>query len=164
MDNNYTIYSKLITDETLLLRKLSAWRFKNKKIIFSNGCFDILHRGHVEYLYKASLLGDILVLGLNTDKSVQKIKGPKRPVVDQQSRAIVLSALEFVDAIVFFDEDTPYNLIKTVQPDILIKGDDYKPEDIVGADIVEQKGGKIKTIPLTEGFSTSQLIEKLKNK
>ncbi|GAB4171812.1 MAG: D-glycero-beta-D-manno-heptose 1-phosphate adenylyltransferase [Calditrichia bacterium] len=133
----------------------------HKKLVFTNGCFDIIHRGHVEYLTKAKHLGDVLVVGLNTDDSVRRIKGDKRPLVDQDSRAVVLSALEVVDYIIFFDDDTPLELIKAIKPDVLVKGADYRVEDIVGADVVLASGGEVKPIELTEGFSTSSLIEKI---
>ena len=154
------IYDKILNKESLE-EKLNLWRKEGKTIVFSNGCFDILHRGHVEYLSKAADLGDILIIGLNTDASVRRIKGPSRPVNDEKARAVVLAALEFVDAIMFFDEDTPYNLIKNVQPDVLVKGKDYKAEDIVGYNIVTNKGGKVETIELVEGFSTTNTINKM---
>ena len=116
--------------------KVSEWKKEGKTIVFSNGCFDILHLGHVDYLAKASALGDILVIGLNSDVSVKKIKGKNRPINDEKSRAMLLAALSFVDAVVLFGEDTPYNLIKAVKPDFLIKGKDYKATDVVGYDIV----------------------------
>ena len=156
------IYDKILNKESLE-EKLNLWRKEGKTIVFSNGCFDILHRGHVEYLSKAADLGDILIIGLNTDASVRRIKGPSRPVNDEKARAVVLAALEFVDAIMFFEEDTPYNLIKNVQPDVLVKGKDYKAEDIVGYDIVTNKGGKVETIELVEGFSTTNTINKMKH-
>lgn len=156
------IYDK-ISDKDSLEARLKLWREEGKKIVFSNGCFDILHRGHVEYLSKAADLGDVLVIGLNTDASVKRLKGPSRPVNDEKARAVVLAALEFIDAVVFFEEDTPYNLIKFVQPDVLVKGNDYKVEDIVGYDIVINKGGKVETIELVEGFSTTKTIEKMKD-
>ena len=152
------IYDKILNKESLE-EKLNLWRKEGKTIVFSNGCFDILHRGHVEYLSKAADLGDILIIGLNTDASVRRIKGPSRPVNDEKARAVVLAALEFVDAIMFFEEDTPYNLIKNVQPDVLVKGKDYKAEDIVGYDIVTNKGGKVETIELVEGFSTTNILK-----
>jgi rfaE bifunctional protein nucleotidyltransferase chain/domain len=146
-----------------LQRLLNVERFHSKKIVFTNGCFDILHKGHVEYLTKARDLGQVLVLGLNTDASVKRQnKSPERPINDQLTRAMILAALDCVDFVVFFDEDTPYELIKALQPDILVKGADYKPEDIVGYEIVKSRGGEIITIPLTEGFSTTGLIQKLK--
>ena len=153
------IYDKIIDDNSLE-EKLKLWRKEGKTIVFSNGCFDILHRGHVEYLSKAADLGDKLIIGLNTDNSVKRLKGPSRPVNDEKARAVVLAGLEFVDAVVFFEEDTPYNLIKSVQPDVLVKGNDYKAEDIVGYDIVTAKGGKVETIELVDGFSTTKILEK----
>ena len=155
------IYDKILNGESLEER-LNLWRKEGKTIVFSNGCFDILHRGHVEYLSKAADLGDILIIGLNTDASVRRIKGPSRPVNDEKARAVVLAALEFVDAVVFFEEDTPYNLIKNVQPDVLVKGKDYKAEDIVGYDIVVGNGGRVETIELVDGFSTTKTIEKMR--
>jgi len=155
------IYDKIL-DEISLEERLNLWRREGKTMVFSNGCFDILHRGHVEYLSKAADLGDKLIIGLNTDDSVKRLKGPSRPVNDEKARAILLSALEFVDAVVFFEEDTPYNLIRRVQPDVLVKGKDYKVEDIVGYDIVTAKGGKVETIELVDGFSTTMTIEKMR--
>lgn len=153
---------KLVTTDQVE-KTLNLWRFHEKKIVFTNGCFDILHRGHVEYLAQARDLGDVLVLGLNTDNSVKRLgKSPERPINDELSRATVLSALECVDVIILFDEDTPYELIKFVQPDILVKGDDYKPENIVGYDIVTAKGGQVKTISFVQGFSTTGLIDKMR--
>ncbi|OFX88287.1 MAG: glycerol-3-phosphate cytidylyltransferase [Bacteroidetes bacterium GWF2_33_16] len=141
---------------------LAFWNFKNYKIVFTNGCFDIIHRGHIEYLAQAASYGDILIIGLNTDNSVSRIKGENRPVQDEYARAITLAALQFVNAVVLFDENTPYDLIQKIQPDILIKGSDYKPENIVGYDIVKAKGGKIVTIDFIDGYSTTSIIEKLK--
>ncbi len=155
-----TIKNKLLSREALET-KLAEWRSAGETIVFTNGCFDILHRGHVEYLAQAADLGDKLIIGLNTDASVKRLKGENRPVNDEKSRALLLSALQFVDAVVFFDEDTPYELIKQVQPDILVKGNDYKPEEIVGYDIVIAKGGKVLTIDLVEGFSTTNIIKRL---
>ena len=154
------IYNKVLDKEDLE-KWLDDCRKNGKKIVFSNGCFDILHRGHVEYLSKAAAFGDVMIIGLNTDASVRRLKGPSRPVNDEKARAFVLAGLECVTAVVLFDEDTPYNLIKTVQPDVLVKGSDYKPEDIVGYDIVIAKGGQVETIDLVEGFSTTKTIEKI---
>ena len=140
---------------------LSTFRSQDLKVVFTNGCFDILHRGHVEYLSKASDMGDVLVVGLNTDASVKRLKGEGRPVNNQEDRALVLASLSFVDAVVLFDEDTPYELIKVVRPDVLVKGADYKPEEIVGHDMVTSYGGKVQTVPLVEGYSTSSIISKL---
>ena len=142
---------------------LSQWQGDGKKIVFTNGCFDILHRGHVEYLCHARDLGDKLILGLNTDASVKRLgKSPERPINSENTRAIILAALECIDAIVLFDEDTPLELITLVQPDVLVKGNDYKAEDIVGYDVVKAKGGQVITIQLVDGFSTTKLIEKMK--
>ncbi len=158
-------YFEKITSKILDSERLENWleecRRLGKKIVFSNGCFDILHCGHVEYLSKAAAKGDVLIIGLNTDASVRRLKGPSRPVNDENARAFVLAALEFVSAVTLFDEDTPYQLINKVQPDVLVKGSDYRPEDIVGYDIVTAKGGRVETIDLVEGFSTTKTIEKL---
>jgi D-glycero-beta-D-manno-heptose 1-phosphate adenylyltransferase len=149
-----------IFDLDSILRQCAVWRLKEKKIVFTNGCFDLLHLGHIEYLTKAADLG-VLVIGLNTDASVRRIKGSHRPINDEKARAMVLASLSFVDAVVLFDEDTPYDLIKLVQPDILVKGKDYEAEEIVGYDIVHNKGGEIITIELTEGYSTSKTEERI---
>ncbi len=131
---------------------------KGGGVVFSNGCFDIVHKGHIEYLAKTSEYGDVLVVGLNSDSSVKRLKGENRPLQDQSSRALLMASLMFVDYVILFEEDTPYELIKTIQPDVLVKGSDYNPEDIVGYDIVKAKGGEIKTIELTEGYSTTNVI------
>lgn len=141
---------------------VSLWQANDYDVVFTNGCFDILHRGHVEYLAKAASKGQKLVLGLNTDASVSRIKGPLRPVVNQDARAILLAAISFIDLVVLFDEETPYELIKLLQPNILVKGSDYNPESIVGYDIVIARGGRVETIDFVEGFSTTSLIEKIK--
>jgi D-glycero-beta-D-manno-heptose 1-phosphate adenylyltransferase len=146
-----------------LSRLLAIWRFKGKKIVFTNGCFDILHKGHIDYLAKASDYGDVLVIGLNTDHSIKKIKGAKRPVQDENSRALIMASLNFVTAVILFDEETPYELIKQVKPDVLIKGADYTPEEIVGYDIVKAKKGKIVTLDYIQGYSTTGIIEKIKS-
>lgn len=157
------INSKIVTND-VLQKRLNIYRLQGKKIVFTNGCFDILHLGHVDYLSKAKDLGDILVIGLNTDDSVKRLgKAPNRPINNEQSRAFILASLRFIDLVVLFDEDTPYELIKLVQPDVLVKGNDYKPEEIVGYDIVKNKGGEVKTIPLVEGYSTTNLIRKIKS-
>jgi rfaE bifunctional protein nucleotidyltransferase chain/domain len=143
-------------------RQLAFWRFKGLKIVFTNGCFDIIHLGHIDYLAEAAALGNILLIGLNTDNSTRRLKGPTRPINDEHSRAMILASFSFVDAVVLFDEETPYNLIKTVQPDILVKGADYKPEDIVGYDIVMAKGGKVETLEYLKGYSTSLIEKKIK--
>ncbi len=153
------LQSKIISKEELL-PLLKIGKFKNKKIVFSNGCFDILHRGHVEYLSKAANLGDIMVIGLNSDSSVKRLKGENRPVQDQISRAQILASLFFVDYVVYFEQDTPLELISYLKPDILVKGKDYAEKDIVGADVVKANGGKVLTIDLVAGYSTSAIIER----
>jgi rfaE bifunctional protein nucleotidyltransferase chain/domain len=134
---------------------------RRKKIVFTNGCFDILHVGHIRYLRKARSLGDILVVGLNTDRSVRLIKGEKRPIVPQEDRAEVLASLEFVDYVVFFDEPDPFTLIEKVKPHILVKGADWTKDKIVGRDLVEKAGGRVVRIPLVPGASSTGVIEKI---
>jgi rfaE bifunctional protein nucleotidyltransferase chain/domain len=141
---------------------LKIWKTKNYKLVFTNGCFDLLHRGHIDNLIKSAQLGDKLILGLNNDESVRLLKGKKRPLMDEASRAIIMASLQMVDAVILFGEETPYKLIKAVQPDVLVKGNDYQVEEIAGFDIVLARGGKVETIELTEGVSTSSLIEKIK--
>lgn len=141
--------------------KVREWTNENKKIVFTNGCFDIIHQGHIDYLAKAKDLGDILIIGLNTDLSVGSIKGNSRPIQDEKSRAIILAALQFVDAVVYFSDPTPYELIKTIQPDVLVKGADYKLEEIVGYDIVKAKKGKIITLTYLKGYSTTSIEKKI---
>jgi len=131
------------------------------KIVFTNGCFDILHAGHVSYLKQAKEEGDILIMGLNSDSSVKRLKGNNRPINSEEDRALVLSALRYIDYVVIFEEDTPLNLIEIVQPDIIIKGGDYKPEDVVGKDVVEANGGKVVIIKFLEGRSTTNTINKM---
>lgn len=135
------------------------WRDANERIVFTNGCFDLLHLGHVDYLAKAKDLGERLIIGVNTDSSVKRLKGKHRPLQDENSRLHILAALQSVDAVVLFDEDTPYELIREIEPDILVKGADYKIENIVGYDIVTSRGGSVQTIEFIEGYSTT-LIEK----
>ena len=141
---------------------MAEWQKQGNKIVFSNGCFDLVHKGHIDYLNRAADLGDVLVMGLNTDASVSKLKGPHRPIQDEQSRLTIIAALQCVNAVVLFDEETPYELIKLVQPDVLVKGSDYKPENIVGYDIVIAKGGQVKTIDYLPGFSTSGIEKRIK--
>lgn len=150
-------------DEPAFLDKLNQWRSSGKKLVFTNGCFDIVHLGHVDYLSKAAELGDVLVVGLNTDVSVRRIKGPGRPITDEGARAFILASFGFVDAVVMFGEDTPYSLIRTIQPDVLVKGSDYTKEEMIGHDIVSAKNGKVVAIDLLEGYSTSNIIKKIRN-
>ncbi len=145
-----------------LQRRIQYWRFKGLRMVFTNGCFDLLHAGHVDYLARAADLGDVLLVGLNTDDSVRRIKGVNRPLNGQDARALVLAGLSFVNAVVLFEEDTPAQIVQTILPDVLVKGDDYSPGDIAGADTVRRHGGQVLTIPFLEGFSTSGLIEKIK--
>jgi rfaE bifunctional protein nucleotidyltransferase chain/domain len=143
-------------------KQITDLKKQDKKIVFSNGCFDILHAGHVDYLEKAREKGDFLVVGLNTDNSVRRLKGQNRPINNENSRARVLSGLGFVDMVVLFEEDTPFNMINKLKPDVLVKGKDYEISNIVGADIVLANGGKVETIELTEGLSTTSVIDKIK--
>jgi D-glycero-beta-D-manno-heptose 1-phosphate adenylyltransferase len=151
-----------ILDIKILENRLAMWRLFKNKIVFTNGCFDILHRGHIEYLSQARDKGDVLIIGLNSDASVRRIKGEGRPVQDETSRAVILASLRFVEAVVLFDEDTPYELIKIVQPDVLVKGGDYNENTIVGADIVKANGGKVVIIPIVAGYSTSRILNVIK--
>jgi len=134
-----------------------------KKIVFTNGCFDILHPGHARYLYAAKELGDYLLVAINSDDSVRAIKGPKRPVVPQEARAEMLAALNCVDGVLIFEEDNPIRIIKILLPDILVKGGDWAEDEIIGADVVKAAGGEVKRIPFVSGFSTTDLIEKILN-
>ncbi len=142
--------------------QVEEWRLHNQKVVFTNGCFDILHLGHVDYLEKAARLGDRLVVGVNTDASVSRFKGEGRPIQDQDSRARILASLQFVDLVVLFDEDTPLELISELLPDILVKGSDYLAENIVGAEVVLKHGGVVETIDFVPGYSTTRIIEKIK--
>jgi rfaE bifunctional protein nucleotidyltransferase chain/domain len=141
---------------------IKQWQAKGDKVVFSNGCFDIVHLGHIDYLEKARALGDRLVIGVNTDNSVSRLKGPLRPVVNEYARARLLAALEFVDTVILFDEPTPKELIESLKPDILVKGSDYREDEVVGADFVKRNGGEVKLINLVDGYSTTSLIEKIK--
>lgn len=152
----------MIINRSEIKKLILNLKSSTKKIVFTNGCFDIIHAGHITYLKVAKDLGDVLIIGLNTDDSVTRLKGPGRPVNNENDRAMILDSLRFVDYVVLFDEDTPYNLINEIKPDILVKGGDYTFETIVGADIVTQNGGKVITIPLVEGKSSSGLLEKIR--
>lgn len=163
MDHLHFINSKVFRMDQALEWQLAVWRFHQRKIVFTNGCFDLLHLGHIEYLAKSAAEGNLLMIGLNTDDSVKRIKGDARPIKDEQSRALSLAAMSFVDAVVFFEEDTPLRLIELVQPDVLIKGADYAEKDIVGADVVLGKGGRVVTMDYLPGYSTSALIQQIKN-
>lgn len=157
---NYPIdpAEKILSAEELVAR---YGRPRDRKIVFTNGCFDLLHRGHVEYLYAARALGDHLVLGLNSDASVQRLKGPSRPLVPELDRAIVIAGLACVDAVTIFTEDTPRDLIAALLPDLLVKGGDYRPDEVVGRAEVEAAGGDVVIIPFLPGRSTTGLIQKM---
>jgi D-beta-D-heptose 7-phosphate kinase/D-beta-D-heptose 1-phosphate adenosyltransferase len=142
-------------------KQVDDWKLSGQKIVFTNGCFDILHRGHVEYLTEAKACGDKLVTALNSDTSVRGLKGDPRPIQSQEDRAVILDALESVDLVVIFDQETPAKIIKSLLPDVLTKGGDYSAETIVGADTVTENGGEIKVIPFRSGQSTSSIVEKI---
>ena len=142
-------------------KQIYDWKLSGQKIVFTNGCFDILHRGHVEYLTEAKACGDKLVTALNSDSSVRSLKGEARPIQSQEDRAVILDALESVDLVVIFDQETPAKIIKSLLPDVLTKGGDYSAETIVGADTVTENGGEIKVIPFRSGQSTSGIVEKI---
>jgi len=145
------------------LELVKKWKNEGKKIVFTNGCFDILHAGHIDYLEKAKNLGDVLIVGLNSDTSIKRIKGKTRPVIPQEYRKRVLEGLRAVDLVIIFEEDTPERLIKEIKPDVLVKGGDWNIENIVGADFVQSYGGKVKTIEFIYDISTSKIIEKIIN-
>lgn len=161
MDKWNFIQDKVVSLE-VLLKKIATWRLKGDKIVFTNGCFDLLHRGHVQLLAQSAQFGNKLILGLNSDASVKGLKGAGRPINDEKSRALVLASLLYVDAVVVFEEDTPLDLIKFIHPDVLVKGGDYDLNTIVGAKEVQEYGGEVMIIPLVNGKSTTQLIEKIK--
>ncbi|MBK8228761.1 MAG: D-glycero-beta-D-manno-heptose 1-phosphate adenylyltransferase [Flavobacteriales bacterium] len=154
---------KRVVDLVNLKRLCNIWRMKGDTIVFTNGCFDILHRGHVEYLQEAAALGDRLVVGVNSDASVRRQgKGPNRPINDEQSRAKVVAALRGIDAVIIFDEDTPLGLIEATVPDVLVKGGDWSEDRIVGAKAVKAAGGEVRSLKLVEGFSTTALVERIR--
>jgi D-glycero-beta-D-manno-heptose 1-phosphate adenylyltransferase len=164
------IQAKIFTNETLL-KPLIVWRFKGDKIVFTNGCFDIIHRGHIDYLAKASDLANQFIVGINSDASVKRLgKGNARPLQDEQTRALILASFHFVSGVIIFDEDTPQELIQFVNPEVLVKGADYDANEtnatskkyIVGSDTVKANGGAVKTIDYLEGFSTTSIEEKIK--
>ena len=165
------VQSKIYTRDTLL-RTLAEWRFKENTIVFTNGCFDIIHRGHIDYLAKASDLGKKLIIGVNSDDSVKRLgKSISRPLQDEQTRAMIIASLHFVGAVIIFNEDTPFDLINFIKPDVLVKGADYDAKEtdikskkyIVGSDIVKNNGGNVRTIEFLEGFSTTNIENKIRN-
>lgn len=156
-----SISDKIFSDYKKASRQVNRWKDLGFEVVFTNGCFDMLHRGHIEVMEKAAQLGDYLIVGLNGDDSVKRLKGPSRPVMGEQDRAYLLAALSFVDMVVIFGEDTPQQLIEAIIPDVLVKGGDYALEDIVGADTVMKHGGRVEIVKLLEGFSTSSIIKKI---
>ncbi len=156
------IFTKKIMLQPQLQQQVQAWRKAGERVVFTNGCFDILHYGHVDYLARAAGLGERLVVGLNSDASVSRLKGAHRPIQDEQSRLHVMAALGFVDAVTLFEEDTPLELIRLLMPDVLVKGGDWRPEQIVGADLVLAAGGEVHSLPFIEGYSTTAIENKIK--
>ena len=162
MKKSNTISERILKREEIAAQ-VKRWRLKSKTIAFTNGVFDILHEGHIAVLAKAASFADVLVVGVNSDSSVKKLKGDSRPVNKESSRALLLASLITVDAVVIFDEETPLELIKIIKPDVLVKGGDYTVETIVGAKEVMAYNGRVEVIPLEEGFSTTGIIEKIMN-
>ena len=162
MSHLNTIKSKIYSLEGLKTQ-VNSWEKSAEKVVFTNGCFDIVHRGHIEVLARTADLGNRLIIGLNSDKSIQALKGENRPIENEDSRAILLASLSFVDAVVLFFEKTPYNLISTLLPNILAKGGDYKITEISGHDVVQNNGGEVVLIPFIDGFSSTNIIDKIKN-
>ncbi|MBL7767087.1 MAG: D-glycero-beta-D-manno-heptose 1-phosphate adenylyltransferase [Chitinophagaceae bacterium] len=156
------IQHKIFTLSNLLLL-VNQWKMLSKKVVFTNGCFDIIHQGHNTYLLQAAEFGNKLIVAVNSDDSVRRLKGPKRPVVDQYSRAFNLASHLYIDAVIIFDEDTPEQLIQTLQPDVLVKGGDYTLDKIVGAQDVLKRGGQVEIIPFLEGYSTTNIVEKIQS-
>ena len=161
MPNLQNIKSKIFSLDKLK-NQVNAWKQAGEEVVFTNGCFDIIHRGHIEVLAQTADLGNRLIIGLNSDSSIQKLKGKNRPIIDEQSRAILLASFSFVDAVVLFSEDTPINLISTLKPDVLAKGGDYKIETIVGHKVVQENGGQVILVPFVDGFSSTTIIDKIK--
>ena len=161
MSNFKNITSKIYSLLDLKVQS-DKWKENGKKIVFTNGCFDLVHRGHIEVLANTADLGDKLIIGLNSDSSIKELKGENRPIMDEISRAILLASLQFVDAIVFFSDETPLNLIETLVPDILAKGGDYKVTEISGNEVVLENGGEVILVPFIDGFSSTNIVEKIK--
>lgn len=161
MNHQQTQKRKIHTLETLL-PLVNAWKEANQKIVFTNGCFDLLHPGHVDYLNKAADLGDHLIVALNTDASVQKLKGMHRPIQSEVARLQIIAGLECVSAVFLFSEDTPLEVLSEILPHTLVKGGDYTIDTIVGADLIMKHGGKVEVIPFLEGYSTSSIEKKIK--
>jgi rfaE bifunctional protein nucleotidyltransferase chain/domain len=157
-----TLKNKFFSLENLKIQ-VPKWKASGEKVVFTNGCFDLVHQGHIEVLARTADLGTKLIIGLNSDSSIQKLKGENRPIIQQKSRAILLASFSFVDAVVLFSEETPINLISTLLPDVLAKGGDYKIETIVGHEIVQKNGGEVILVPFVDGFSSTTIIDKIKN-
>jgi len=155
--------NKILTPDELAARR-ARWRQAGKKVVFTNGCFDLIHYGHLHYLARARALGDVLIVGVNSKESVRRLKGPHRPIQDDKTRYHLLASLIFVDAVVVFEEDTPLELIRLVQPDLLVKGGDWPVEDIVGADLVRAAGGEVRSLPFVHGYSTTSIEQKILNR
>ena len=158
---NQLIKDKIFSTNTALAKQVTSWQLHNEKVVFTNGCFDILHLGHIDYLTKAADLGDRLIIALNTDASVSSLKGPSRPIIDEETRAMKLASLVFVDAVILFGEETPLKLITEVRPNVLVKGGDYTIDTIVGASEVQDNGGEVVVIPFLEGHSTTSIVNKI---
>ena len=156
------INKKIFLEKDLRI-KLDSWRQKGEKIVFTNGCFDLIHLGHIEVLARSADLGDRLIIGVNTDISIKNIKGENRPIIEEDSRVKQLAALEFVDAVILFNESTPNKIINHIKPDIITKGGDYKAEEVIGYKTVNENNGRVVIIPLTQGFSTTSILNKIKN-
>lgn len=155
------IQSKIFVPEALS-RKCNIWRGSGQKIVFTNGCFDLLHTGHLDYLARAASMGNKLIVGLNSDASVRRLKGLERPINTEADRALALASLLVVDAVCVFEEDTPLELIQSIQPDVLAKGGDYTPENVVGANFVKNRGGEVAILPFVSGYSTTDLLQKIR--
>lgn len=156
----FTTAHKILSLDAIVA-KIHAWRVTGQTIVFTNGCFDLMHLGHVDYLEKASALGDKLIVGVNSDASITKLKGPGRPILDEQARARVMASMGFVNGVILFEDDTPLRLIEAIQPDVLVKGADYEIEEIVGHKVVQAAGGRVERIALVEGYSTTSLIKRI---
>lgn len=158
-------HNKIFNDSSSLISQIEEWNSQGLSIVFTNGCFDILHRGHVQYLYDAAQLGNKLVVAINTDSSVKLLnKGENRPINNEEDRAFLLAAMEFVSAVTFFNEATPLSIIKQIKPNVLVKGADYSPSQVIGKDFIENYGGKLVLIPFVEGYSSSTIINKITGK
>jgi len=153
--------SEKILNNTQLSEQTKNWKTAGKKIVFTNGCFDILHKGHLEILSTSASFGDILVVGINTDNSVKRLKGSSRPINDEGFRSLMLASIQYIDTVLLFDEETPLNLITILMPDVLVKGGDYTVEQIVGADVVLKNGGEVKIVPIVKGYSTTKIVESI---